>query len=87
MDEVNTYAFEGGDTEESTKAEIAKRNQALQKLSEKNQETQQKAAEAQQQAYEDAVTAEREALEENPALRTGNPVGAPELDEAKDASK
>ena len=74
-DEVNQYAFEGGDTEEETKAEIQKRNEALQTLADKNREVMEKVAEAQQEAYDNAVEAERETFESvGQAALTGQPV-------------
>jgi hypothetical protein len=74
-DEVNQYAFEGGDTEEATAAEIKKRNEALQSLAEKNTETQATLKEAEQKAYDDAVAAERETFESvGQVALTGQPV-------------
>lgn len=77
MDEVNQYAFEGGDTEAATKAEIGKRNQALQTLADKNRDVMQTLAEAEQEAYDNAIAAEREAAEATPALTSGQPVITP----------
>ena len=75
MDEVTQYAFEGGDTEEETSAEIKRRNEALQSLADKNREVQAKVAEAQQEAYDNAVAAERETFESvGQVALTGQPV-------------
>lgn len=77
MDEVNQYAFEGGDTEPGTAAEIKKRNEALQTLTDKQNEVQAKAAEAVQEAYDNQIAAEREVAESMNALVTGDPVVTP----------
>ena len=73
-DEVNQYAFEGGDTEKETAAEIRKRNEALQTLAEKNRETMQKAADARQEAYDDSIKTERDTMEQHGEALTGAPV-------------
>ena len=78
-DEVNQFAFEGGDTEESTKAEIHRRNTALQELKEKQDAVGEKLAEAQQEHYDNQVAAERETFESvGQVALTGQPVGAPD---------
>lgn len=78
MDEVTQYAFDGGDTEAATAAEIKKRNEALQSLSDKNAEVYATIATAQQEAYDNAVAAERETFESvDQAALTGQPVITP----------
>jgi hypothetical protein len=74
MDEVTTFAFEGGDTEPSTAAEIKKRNEALQELTEKQNEVMAAKAEAEQAAYDNQIDAERKVAESTNALVTGEPV-------------
>jgi hypothetical protein len=74
FEDANEKAFEGGDTEPETAKIIHQRNQALQTLSDKVQESQQKAAEAQQEAYDAAKEAEAATAEEDYDLITGAPV-------------
>lgn len=80
-DEVNQFAFEGGDTEPETAKVIKARNEALQALKDKNTETQQKAVEAQQEAYANQIQAEREVAIDMPDLTTGAPVQDPKPEE------
>lgn len=76
-DEVNQFAFEGGDTEAATAAEIKRRNEALQDLTAKQNEVAATLAEANQTAYDNQIAAEREVAESTNALVTGEPVITP----------
>ena len=73
-DEVNTEAFQGGDTAPGTKEKIAERNQAMQDYVDKNKEISEKLAEAQQEAQDAAIEAEKAVAESTQALVTGAPV-------------
>ena len=77
-DEVNQYAFEGGDTEAETAAEIKKRNEALQTYSDKNNELFTEIGDKQNEVYAAAVEAEKQVAESTNALVTGEPVGGAE---------
>lgn len=76
-DEVNQYAFDGGDTEPETASIIKERNTALQDLSDKYRDVHQKVQEARQEGYDAAVEAENKVYEDKPELVSGEPVATP----------
>lgn len=85
-DEVNTFAFEGGDTAEGTKEQIQQRNESLQKYVDKSNEISKKLDEAKREAYDAAMEAEQQAHEDlGEAAVTGEAVSP--SDKAKSESK
>jgi hypothetical protein len=75
-DEVNTDAFNGGDTEATTKAAIAARNAAIQAEADAMRDAQKDYIDAAVTNVTAQNDAEQTAYEADPGLKRGDPIGA-----------
>src|SRR5262245_56349304 len=76
-DEVNQFAFDGGDTEKETGAIIKARNEALQGYNDKLKDVGQQIQTATDEGYQAALEAEQATADDNFDLITGAPVVTP----------